>query len=398
MTASGAGADAAEHHHGAAHHGGASDERHANNLELFLDLVFVFAVTQITGVVAHDHSWVGLGRAALVAWLVWWQWSQFTWAGAAVDLQRDPITRLLVLSAIPATLVMVVAIPHAFGSSGRWFGVAYLAVQLLVLAMQGSEALRHAQFRGSFVRYASLAAIAPVAVIIGGFLDGEARVGAWIIAAVLDVLGGLLGARGEWRINAVHFAERHALFVIIALGEVLVGAGLTASKLGLDGHVVLGLAVATSGACVIWWTYFAFIPHVAEHALRHHAGPRGVLARDLFTFGHFPIVAGLIAYAVAVEHVVHHPTATLPATERALLACAIGLLMAAYLHIQLRLRRGFALERGVLVVVVATWCALTRTVPAWIVVGVVIGLLGLTQAITWRRFRQGALRAISPNR
>ena len=127
-------------------------QRHATNLELFLDLVFVFAVTQIASLVSHDLTLTGAARGLLIAWLVWWQWSQFTWAGSAADLQQRPATRVLVLCTIPATLTMAVSIPNCFHESGHggsapqdsamWFGVAYMAVQLLVLAMQGTEAWR----------------------------------------------------------------------------------------------------------------------------------------------------------------------------------------------------------------------------------------------------------------
>jgi low temperature requirement protein LtrA len=164
-------------------------ERHATNLELFLDLVFVFAVTQIASSISRDLTWSGLGRGLLIAWLVWWQWSQYTWAGAAVDLQREPWTRVLVLSTIPATLLVATAIPGAFTDKGAWFGAAFLAVQLLVLGMQGSMALRDQATRPSFIQYASVAAIMPVVVAIGGFLDGRARVVAWIVAGVLNVVG-----------------------------------------------------------------------------------------------------------------------------------------------------------------------------------------------------------------
>ncbi len=112
-------------------------ERHATNLELFLDLVFVFAVTQIASLVSHDLTWSGAAEGLLIAWLVWWQWSQFTWAGSAMDLQDRAATRVLVLCTIPATLTMAVAIPEAFHDLGIWFGVAYMAVQLLVLGDAG---------------------------------------------------------------------------------------------------------------------------------------------------------------------------------------------------------------------------------------------------------------------
>lgn len=378
----------------------ADQERHATNLELFLDLVFVFAVTQITSILGQDVSWAGVGRAALVAWLVWWQWSQFTWAGAAVDLQRRSATRLLVLTTIPATLVMVVSIPGAFTARAPWFGVAYMVVQLLVLAMQGSEALKSPATRGAFLRYASIAAIAPVAVLVGALLGGDIRTAVWGGAALINIAGALRGAaEGEWAINPAHFAERHALFVIIALGEVLVAVGATATELGLSAEVLLGLGVAVSGACVIWWTYFAFIPNVAEHTLRA-ASPaaRGTLARDLFTFGHFPIVAGIICYAVVVKHVVPHAAHAPTVGDRALLGAAAGLVVGGFLHIQLRVVRALAPERVAAIVVIAGWCAVSGALPGALVVGVAAAVLASMQAVTWRRFRAGQLRHVSPNR
>ena len=368
---------------------GADEERHATNLELFLDLVFVFAVTQITGELSHHLSWSGVGRAALLAWLVWWQWSQFTWAGSAVDLQRRAATRLLVLVTIPTTLVMTTALPGAFAEAGPWFGVAYLIVQLLVLAMQGSEAIKSDAMRKAFVSYASLAAISPIVVLVGGFLDGDARIAAWIAASAINIAGALRGSgKGEWAINPVHFAERHALFVIIALGEVLVAVGATATTQGLTPSVLLGLGLAAGGACVLWWTYFAFIPEVAERVLRKASrSQRGILARDLFTFGHFPIVAGVICYAVVVKHVIPVPWYVLGLGDRLMLLAAAVLIVGGYLHIQVRVVRRLAPERIAALAVVSGWTTLAATVPGAIVLGVVVVILAAMQAITWRRFQ-----------
>jgi len=142
-------------------------ERHATNLELFLDLAFVFAITQIASLISHHPTGTGTAKGLLIALLVWWQWSQFTWAGSAIDLQKRGRTRVLVLACIPVTLIMTISIPEAFHSTGIWFGVAYLGVQLMVLGMQGSVAMADPATRSAFIRFASVAAIAPVAVMIG---------------------------------------------------------------------------------------------------------------------------------------------------------------------------------------------------------------------------------------
>jgi low temperature requirement protein LtrA len=373
-------------------------QRHATNLELFLDLVFVFAVTQIASLVSHDLTWAGCARGLLIAWLVWWQWSQFTWAGSATDLQVRSVTRILVLCTIPATLTMAISIPNAFhetghleaGSrdSGPWFGVAYMAVQLLVLAMQGTEAWRDAATRKAFIDFVSFASIAPLLVVAGSFTDGRARVALWVIAALVNVVSAIRGASGEWVINPVHFAERHTLFVIISLGEALVAIGATASDIGLTRRVFVGLVAATAVACVLWWVYFAFIPSVAEHTLeRSNTAKRGRVARDLFTFGHFPIVTGILAYAVVVKHMVADPTHALPYADRWLLITAFVLLLGGCLHIQWEVTRQLSLERFVAVGVIAAWLLIGSSLQGSTAVAGIAVILGVMQSITSRRYR-----------
>ena len=369
-----------------------SDEtqRHATNLELFLDLVFVFAVTQISSLVSHDLTLAGAAHGLLIAWLVWWQWSQFTWAGSAVDLQERPATRVLVLCTIPATLTMAVSIPNSFHESGRWFGIAYMAVQLLVLAMQGTEAWRDAATRQAFIDFGTYATIAPLFVVAGGFAHDNVRVTLWIIAALANVVSAIRGASGEWVINPVHFAERHTLFVIISLGEALVAIGATASDIGLSLRIFVGLVSATAVACVVWWVYFAFIPEVAEHTLEEsRRAQRGRMARDLFTFGHFPIVTGILAYAVVVKHMVADPKASLPYAERWLLIAAFAMLVGGCLQIQWQVIRRLAIERFVAVAAIATWLLVGASLPGWVAVAGIAAIVAAMQTITWRRFRRG---------
>ena len=371
-----------------------SDEtqRHATNLELFLDLVFVFAVTQISSLVSHDLTLAGAAHGLLIAWLVWWQWSQFTWAGSAVDLQERPATRVLVLCTIPATLTMAVSIPNSFHESGRWFGIAYMAVQLLVLAMQGTEAWRDAATRQAFIDFGTYATIAPLFVVAGGFAHDNVRVTLWIIAALANVVSAIRGASGEWVINPVHFAERHTLFVIISLGEALVAIGATASDIGLSLRIFVGLVSATAVACVVWWVYFAFIPEVAEHTLEEsRRAQRGRMARDLFTFGHFPIVTGILAYAVVVKHMVADPKASLPYAERWLLIAAFAMLVGGCLQIQWQVIRRLAIERFVAVAAIATWLLVGASLPGWVAVAGIAAIVAAMQTITWRRYRGGEL-------
>jgi low temperature requirement protein LtrA len=374
-------------------------ERHATNLELFLDLVFVFAVTQIASLVRHNLTIDGAAQGLLIAWLVWWQWSQFTWAGSAADLQQRPGTRVLVLCTIPATLTMAVAIPNAFHGTSNWFGVAYVTVQLLVLGMQGTTAFRDAATRQAFINFASLAVIAPIFVLIGGFTHDRIRLALWIVAAVVNVGGAIRGATGEWVINPVHFAERHTLFVIISLGEALVAIGTTASDLGLKLRVFLGLVAATAVACVLWWVYFAFIPDVAEHVLeRASRVHRGQVARDLFTFGHFPIITGILAYAVVVKRMVGFPNAPLPIGERWLLSAAFAMLIGGCLHIQFRVIHRMAPERFVAIAAIAAWVFAGSSLHGSVTVAGIAVILAVMQSITYRRYRSGPLAEAIANR
>ena len=370
-------------------------ERHANNLELFLDLVFVFAITQVASFIAHNPGGVGVAKGALMAFLVWWQWSQFTWAGSAIDLQQVAATRVLVLCLMPVTLLMTIAIPDAFHHDAVWFGAAYLGVQLVVLGITRSQALRSAATRPGFVRYASIVSIAPVLVFVGALLRDDWRIASWIGAAALNILGALRATTGEWTINSVHFAERHSLFIIISLGEVLVAGGASATDVGLNRGTALAILVSVGLACVLWWTYFAYIPDVVEHALRE-ATParRGVLARDLFSFGHFPLAFGLVLYAVVVKHIVVHPYGHLTSDDRWLLASAVAAFVGGLLLLRLRISGKVAWPRLLVVVAVAALCWLGNRLSGLTIVGGVALLIGAMQAYSLRRYTAANL----PNR
>ena len=365
-------------------------ERHANNLELFLDLVFVFAITQIATLISHQPTGTGTAKGLLMTLLVWWQWSQFTWAGSVVDLQSHTRTRVLVLCCIPITLIMTVSIPEAFHSTGIWFGVAYLGVQLMVLGMQGAIALTDPITRPAFIRYASIAAIAPFAVMIGGFAHDNVRIIIWVVAVTLFIAGGLNAANGEWVINASHFAERHSLFVIISLGEVLVAAGASATDIGLERITAAALVVAVAVACMFWWMYFAYIPKVGEHVLHNAHGPqRGVLARDLFTFIHSALVFGMVLFAVVVKHLIPHPEGHLTQDDRWLLALSVLFFAGGLSAFQYRVMRRVSPERLLCIPAVAALCVAGAWLPGLVVIATVAVLLFVAQALTMRRFRGG---------
>ena len=367
--------------------------RHATNLELFLDLVFVFAVTQVAGMLASDMSVAGFGRGLLLAWLVWWLWSQFTWLGTAIDLGGRSATQFLVLATVPLTLLMAVALPGAYGSSGLEFAGAYLAVNLWALAIQGWGLWQEPASRAAWLRYAPLAALAPMLLLAGAFLPDGARVAVWCVVAVFNVASAMAGGRGRegkhaWTVDPGHFTERHALFVIISLGEILVAVGASAAAVDLTPAIGAGLLAAVAVACVFWWTYFAFVPDAVERALRR-ASPyeRGRIARDRFTFGHFPIIFGLVLYAVVAKHVVAHPTDPASGSDLLVLAGAIAFFVGGLLGLQWKAMHRLAPERLAAIVATAVLCGTAGPrVPGVVLVAAVAVIVAIMQTITLRRY------------
>lgn len=382
---------------------GPSGNRHASNLELFLDLVFVFSVTQVTSFIGGDLTVAGVGKGALLGFLVWWQWTAFTWAGTAIDLQSEARARVLVLCMVPAMLIMAVSVPEALHDQSVWFAGSYVIVQLLVLALQGLRAWRSEDTRKAFLRYAPLAAVAPVLLLVGGFFSGGVRVAVWTLVVLVMVTSAIFAASspdGGWAIDATHFAERHALFVIITLGEVVVAIGTTAAAAssghGLDIRTLGAVIVAVAVTCVLWWSYFGFVPAVIEVMLeRATPAERGAVARDVGSFGHFPLVFGLILYAVVAKHLIAHPNGHLEVADRWALLAAVASFVGGQLAIQFRLVRHLARARLIAVPVVAALAALAAVLPAWTVVGLVAVVMAVVSGVTARGFRSSELATIA---
>lgn len=376
--------------------------RHATNLELFLDLVFVFAVTQIAGLLGSALTLEGVGRGLLLAWLVWWLWSQFTWLGTAVDLGDRSVAQFQVLATIPVALLMAVAIPAAFEASGLQFAGAYLVVNLWALAIQGGTLWADRRTRSAWLRYLPLAALAPSLLFAGAFLQGDARVVVWTAVAVLNVASALAaGTRGreatsEWTIDPVHFPERHALFVIISLGEVVVAIGASGSAGELGPTVGAGLVAAVAVACVLWWTYFAYVPRAVERSLRMASGAeRGTIARNVFTFGHFPIVFGLLLYAVAAKHAVADAAEPLGPGDLAVLAGAVASFVGGLAALQWQAVRRIWPERLAVIVGVPALCA---TVGPWLPSALLLAAVAVILAAMQMRSVRSYRRVVDPDR
>ena len=298
----------------------------ATFIELFFDLVFVFGVTQLVGLLHHDLSWAGAGRSLLVFWMVWWAWTQFTWALNAANTNH-PFVELGTLLATALAFFMAVSIPDAFGSGSLWFAITYVSVRLVGLTLYAVVALHHPSLRGAVRSFASLSVGGLACAIVGGYLGGTPQLWLWGLTIFLDFVAAVSAGDSEaWDLHVEHFAERHGLIVIIALGESLIVAAAGVVGTGFAGEILAVAVVAVLVTCALWWTYFPVAKPTMEKAVEAvDAERRSGMARDAYSFGHFPMLCGVVAYAVALEEALAHPTDALPATGR--LAVALGLFL-----------------------------------------------------------------------
>ncbi len=335
-------------------------------LELFFDLVFVFAVTQTVSLIADNPTVTGVLGGALVFFMLWWAWQQYTWGINAIGNERVAVQLALIL-AMGISLFMALVVPDAFGDDAHLFGIAYSLVLFLGLALFYA-ALDSAEQRVTLLQYLPLAALGGVVVLVGSFLNPTWRVVAWVVGMVLELLATKSGAGYDFRIQPGHFAERHGLFVILAVGESIVAIGLTAVELDRSLEVAIALAAAFLGAVAIWWLYFGRFAGRAEDALRAtHGATRTTMARDLYTMGHYPIVFGIVLYAVVAEEVVSHPGDPLPSSGQWIFALAVALVVFGLLGAVKRADGPLLWERGVVALVVIG-VALFMPIAGWLLV------------------------------
>jgi low temperature requirement protein LtrA len=293
-------------------------ERRTSSIELFWDLVFVFAVTQVTTLLSRHLSWGGLGRAMLILALVWWAWSAFVWAVNAQAGETRPL-RLVLLSAAALIFIAGLALPQAFGAEGMLFAVTYSLVRFLHLALYADASRRGHAAWSSIAGFAVTVLIGMTLLIVGAALHDGARIALWALAVAIDYAGPAWltreRLRGIQRVAVAHFAERYSLFVIICLGEsiIAIGVGATSTHPHLGFELVAVVALGLIAIAAMWWTYFDRVARLAEMRLRVHPDPV-LAAADAYSYLHLVIVAGIIIFAAGVRLLVaslsHTPSGT----------------------------------------------------------------------------------------
>jgi low temperature requirement protein LtrA len=374
-------------------------ERRTSYLELFFDLVFVFAITQVTALLLADPSAAGFLRAALILGLIWWAWSGYAWMTNAIEIDRFEV-RLLFLVGTAGAFFMALAVPEAFGAQGLWFAVPYLVVRMiqLVLYLTG---IRNdpAQLR-ALMGLVPWFLVAPLIALVGGFLEGDARTAVWALSLAIDVVGTLtLGEENDFRISPAHFAERYGLFVIIALGESIVAIGVGAEADPRNLTFAIAVVIAFSCVAALWWAYFDFASTGAERALRF-AEPRrrGPLARDVFTLFHYPQILGIIFVAVAAKKVLAHPDEPLSHAGRAALGLGISLGLLSVVLARYRIVHVIAWERiGGMVAAPAAVIAFRDLDAMWLLSVIVAILIAVLSIESYRlRVVRGQIRSGGP--
>jgi low temperature requirement protein LtrA len=295
-------------------------------VELFFDLVFVFSVTQVVGLLHHDFSLLVVGQAILVFWLVWWAWTQFTWTLNAANTDHS-FVQIATLLATAVAFFMAVALPDAFGERALWFAITYVIVRGIGLVLNYWVASGDASGRSAVRAFLIMSCGGFILVLPGGILGSLWQLWFWAGAILLDLVAVQVAGNFEgWNIHPEHFAERHGLFVIIALGETLiVAAGRVTGSLWTESLLAIAILAVTI-TCALWWTHFPRAKPVLDHALETSQGPEKThIARDVYSLLHFVMLLGVIAYAFAVEESVAHPGEPLAIESR--LSLAIGLLL-----------------------------------------------------------------------
>ena len=338
----------------------------ASTLELFYDLVFVFAITQVSHYLLAHHqehlNWEGAGQAAVILAAVWWSWNYTTWTTNELNTE-SPAVRGMVIAVMLASLLMAIAIPEAWGERALLFAGSYVAIQVgrhTFLAFAAGTKGSIVRIRASRILLWFVAS--GVFWIAGALVDGgAARTALWLIALAIDLTApfvtyhvpGLERMRPEvWNVTSEHFSERFQLFVIIALGESIVITGATAAGLELKDETVAAFVVAFLGSAALWWLYFN---RAAERLAGHleRADNRTLVARDIYTYLHIAVIAGIIVTAVGDELLINHPGEPLATNQLVVLVAGPVIYLAALSVIRFRAAGSISRKRTAAAVVIA---------------------------------------------
>jgi low temperature requirement protein LtrA len=379
-------------------------DQEATWLELFFDLVFVFAITQLSHYLLGHLNWDGAARTVFLLLVVWWAWIYTTWMANWFDPEAAPV-RLVLMGVMLASLLMAVAIPHAFGTEAVLFACAYVALQVgrnlfIVVVTDPTSAQRR-----TFLRILVWSLVTAPLWLAGAFAPEGVRVTIWVVALVIDYLAPLVGywvpglggsATTEWQIDSAHFSERFQLFIIIALGESIVVAGAAASSTALSPARLVALTSAFVVSAALWWLYFDEVAAHAQDRLRRAGADREALGRDAYTYLHIPIVAGIILSAVGDQLLIAAPSARLAAVGAIAVLGGPALYLIGHNLFRARMVQTVSIKRIVAsVVLIASVAGAPHVAALWVGIWAAVVLVVLVASEYRGRLRADAVRGES---
>lgn len=367
------------------------DEHPVSVLELFFDLVFVLAITQVTTLLAEELTFGGLARGLIVLALLWWSWVGYAWLTNSMDVD-DARTRISFFVAMAAFTVVALAVPRAYGNDALWFAGAYAVVRAMQVGLYAYGTDADDPNHGAILRLAPGFLLSAGLVIAGAAIGGAAQPWIWLLAIVLDVLTPLVFS-SDWQVHAGHFAERHGLIIIIALGESIVALGAAVTRSTVDTQLVIGASLGVAAAAMLWWMYFDIVAIVAEHRMKQaRGGERARIARDSYSYIHFLMIAGIVLLALGLKKALLEETEPLKWVPAVALCAGPALYLLGHIGFRLRNVGTWNRQRLVVAIVLVALIPVAHGVDALIALaGVTAILVGL---VTYEHLRFGEHRAL----
>jgi low temperature requirement protein LtrA len=369
------------------------DERAVGALELFFDLVYVFAMSTVTHLMMEHVSPAGFGHGVLALAAVWWAWVCYAWLTNS-SVETGSVARTLIFLAMSAILVAAVSLPGAFGDEAVLFGAALLVVRILHAVLFLMSAREDHELRMAFVRLLPSLLTGPTLVLVAGFCDPPYREAFWLSAVAVDFGGPLAIGMGGFRVRPSYFVERHGSIIIIALGESIIRVGSGASVNLRSPLVLVAVALGVLVASAMWWAYFGLKEGAAARLRRARGVERARLARDAYSYLHLPLVAGIVFYALGVGEAIAHIDRPLTPLFGAALCGGVALFFAGEVAYRWRDHQVVATDRLVTSLVLAGLMPVSTIVPA------LVTLLALTVVsaafVAWEIWRQPQIGGVRP--
>jgi low temperature requirement protein LtrA len=357
-------------------------------LELFFDLVFVLAITQCTALMATEASWEGLAKGLLVLGVLWWSWTGYAWLTSVVD-PEEGIVRFTIFGAMGALLVAALCVPRAFGGLALLFACAYGIVRAAHIVLFVVASREDPDLRRSVTGLAVSTAVGVGLLLAASLADGALQGALWAVALGLDMVGPFIYGAEGWKLVPGHFAERHGLIVLIALGESIVAVGVGAGA-HVDAGVVAAAALGVAVASALWWLYFDIVALVAVRRLENAAPgrERNEVARDSFSYLHFPMVAGIVLGAVGLKKTLAHVGDPLDLVPAVATLGGTALYLLAHVAFRWRNVHRFSGQRLLCAVVLLAIVPAAVELPALATLGILLALLAAVIAYETVRFAE----------